>query len=90
LLAGVRFRHGAGIADMLAECEAAATVLETERDLAGLADALAFASRLRGILDYAPVYLEVIERAIACARQSLVRRRPPLGAGGPSVPGIVT
>ena len=55
---------------MLAECEAAAAVLEAEGDLAGLAEALTFAGRLRGILDYAPVYLEVLERAIACARQS--------------------
>ena len=40
LLADVRFRQGAGIAEMLAECEAAAAVLEAEGDLDGLADAL--------------------------------------------------
>jgi tetratricopeptide (TPR) repeat protein len=55
---------------MLAECEAAVAVLDAEGDLAGLADALTYAGRLRGILTYAPVYLEVVERAIACARQS--------------------
>ena len=70
LLADVRFRQGAGIAEMLAECEAAAAVLEAEGDLYGLADALTYAGRLRGILDYAPAYMEVLERAIACARQS--------------------
>ena len=70
LLADVRFRQGAGIAEMLAECEAAAAVLEVEGDLAGLADALTAAGRLRAILDYAPGYMEVLERAIACARQS--------------------
>jgi tetratricopeptide (TPR) repeat protein len=55
---------------MLAECEAAAAVLDAEGDLYGLADALSYAGRLRGILDYAPVFMEVLERAIACARQS--------------------
>ena len=70
LLADVRFRQGAGIAEMLAECEAAAAVLEAEGDLDGLADALTSAGRLRAILDYAPGYMEVLERAIACARQS--------------------
>jgi predicted ATPase/class 3 adenylate cyclase len=70
LLADVRFRQGAGIAEMLAECEAAAAVLEAEGDLYGLADALTYAGRLRGILDWAPGYMEVLERAIACARQS--------------------
>ena len=70
LLADVRFRQGARIADMLAECEAAITILEAEGDLAGLADGLTIAGRLRAILDYAPAYIEVVERAIACARQS--------------------
>ena len=40
-------RQGAGIAEMLAECEAAAAVLEAEGDLYGLADALTYAGRLR-------------------------------------------
>jgi hypothetical protein len=70
LRADLRFRQGAGIAEMLAECEAAAAVLEAEGDLAGLADALTAAGRLRAILDYAPGYIEILERAIACARQS--------------------
>ena len=55
---------------MLAECEAAAAVLEAEGDLDGLAEALTSAGRLRALLDYAPAYMEVLERAIACARQS--------------------
>jgi predicted ATPase/DNA-binding SARP family transcriptional activator len=70
LLADMRFRQGAGIAEMLAECEAAATVLDAEGDLYGLADALIYAGKLRAILDYAPGYMEVLERAIACGRQS--------------------
>ena len=40
LLADVRNLQGAGIAETLAECEAAAAVLEAEGDLAGLAEAL--------------------------------------------------
>jgi hypothetical protein len=43
-------------------------VLEAEGDLYGLADALTYAGKLRGILSYAPPYMEVLERAIACAR----------------------
>ncbi len=81
LLADVRFRQGAGIAEMLAECEAAAAVLEAEGDLYGLAEALTYAGRLRGILDYAPVYMELLERAIACARQSGNHRTQMLASG---------
>ena len=47
LLADVRHLQGAGIAETLAECEAAAAVLEAEGDLAGLAEALTSAGRLR-------------------------------------------
>ena len=81
LLADVRFRQGAGIAEMLAECEAAAAVLEAEGDLYGLAEALTYAGRLRALLDYAPVYMEVLERAIACARQSGNHRAQMLASG---------
>ena len=44
LLADVRYMQGAGIAETLAECEAAAAVLEAEGDLAGLAEALTSAA----------------------------------------------
>ncbi len=81
LLADVRFRQGAGIAEMLAECEAAASVLEAEGDLYGLAEALTYAGRLRALLDYAPVYMELLERAIACARQSGNHRTQMLASG---------
>jgi tetratricopeptide (TPR) repeat protein len=70
LLAWVQFRLGARLAEMLAECEAAAAVLEAEGDLYGLAEALTYAGGMRGVLTYAPAYMEVLERAIACARQS--------------------
>ena len=59
-----------GIAETLAECEAAAAVLEAEGDLDGLAEALTAAGRLRFWLGDAPASREVLERAIACARQS--------------------
>jgi hypothetical protein len=70
LLAYVQFRQGAWLAEMLAECEAATAVLDAEGDLYGLADALAYTGMLRGILTYAPAYMEVLERAISCAQQS--------------------
>jgi predicted ATPase/class 3 adenylate cyclase len=70
LLADVRYYQGAGLAGTLAECEAAVAVLEAEGDLDGLAEALTSVGRLRAIRDYAPGYMEVLERAIACARQS--------------------
>ena len=81
LLADVRFRQGAGIAEMLAECEAAAAVLEAEGDLDGLAEALTYAGRLRALLGYALVFMEVLERAIACARQSGNHRAQMLASG---------
>ena len=70
LLADVRFEQGAGIAETLTECEAAAAVLEAEGDLAGLAEALGVAGAQRFFLGDQPAYMEVLERAIACARQS--------------------
>jgi hypothetical protein len=70
LLAEVRQMQGAGLAEMLAECEAAAAVLEAEEDLDGLADALILVGKLRFVLGGALAGGEVLERAIACARQS--------------------
>jgi hypothetical protein len=70
LLAEVRQMQGAGLAEMLAECEAAAAVLEAGGDLDGLADALIIIGKLRFVLGGALAGGEVLERAIACARQS--------------------
>jgi predicted ATPase len=70
LLAEVRQMQGAGIAEMLAECEAAAAVLEAEGDLDGLADALIIVGKLRFVLGGALAGGEILERAITCARQS--------------------
>jgi predicted ATPase len=70
LRADVGNYQGAGHADALAECEAAASVLEAEGDLDGLAEALTAAGRLRFWLDDAAASQVVLERAISCARQS--------------------
>ena len=56
LLADVRYYQGAGIAEALAECEAATTVLEAGGDRDGLAEALTSAGRLRALLGDAPAY----------------------------------
>jgi tetratricopeptide (TPR) repeat protein len=66
----VRNLQGAGHAEMLAECEAAAAVLDAEGDLAGLAEALSAVGALRWGLGDVLAGGEVLERAIACARQS--------------------
>ena len=70
LLADVRYYQGTGIAETLAECEAAAAILEAAADLDGLAEALSSAGRLRALLGHAPAYRNILERAIACARQT--------------------
>ena len=70
LLADIRNLQGGGNAQALAECEAAAAVLESEGDLDGLAEALTAAGRLRFLLADVAESEEVLERAIACARQS--------------------
>ena len=70
LLADIRNLQGLEMAEALAECEAAAAVLEAEGDLDGLAEALTVAGRLRFWLGDAPAGGAVLERAIACARQS--------------------
>ena len=70
VLADVRNMQGVGRAETLAECEAAAAILEAEDDPAGLAEALTSAGKLRFWLGDARAGGEILERAIACARQS--------------------
>jgi predicted ATPase/DNA-binding SARP family transcriptional activator len=70
LLADVRNMLGGSDAEALEECDAAAGVLESEGDLKGLAEALTSAGKLRFWLGDAPKDAEVLEHAIACARQS--------------------
>ena len=70
LRADIANLHGVGHAEPLAECEAAAAVLEAEGDLDGLAEALTVAGRLRFWLGDIPGGQAVLERAITCARQS--------------------
>jgi class 3 adenylate cyclase len=69
LLADVRNIRGAGNAETLAECEAAAAVLDSERDLDGLAEALTLIGRQRFWLGDVAGGQEALERAIACAQQ---------------------
>ena len=70
LRADVRNLQGLGNAEALAECEAAAAVLESEGDLGGLAEALTAAGKLRFWLGDIAASQAVLERAIACARHS--------------------
>ena len=74
LRADVRNLQGLGNAEALAECEAAAAVLESEGDLGGLAEALTVAGRLRFWLGDMPASHAALELAISCARQSGNRR----------------
>jgi predicted ATPase len=70
LRADVRNYRGTGHADALANCEAAAVVLESEDDLDGLAEALTVAGRLLFWLGDIPASHVALERAISCARHS--------------------
>jgi predicted ATPase/DNA-binding SARP family transcriptional activator len=70
LRADIANLQGTGNAEALAECEAAAAVLEPEGDLDGLAEALTAAGRLRFWLDDIAASHIVLERAIDCARHS--------------------
>ena len=74
LRADIANMQGTGDAEALAECEAAAAVLESEGDLDGLAEALTAAGRLQFWLDDIPASHVVLERAITCARHSGNRR----------------
>ena len=69
LQAEIRLRHGGLTQDALTECEAAAATLESEGDLAGLAEALLSVGTQRFFLGDALVGEQVLERAAACARQ---------------------
>jgi predicted ATPase len=66
--------QGLAHAEALAECEAAAAVLESAGDLSGLAEALTASGRLQFFLGDIPASHVVLERAISCARQSGNRR----------------
>jgi predicted ATPase/DNA-binding SARP family transcriptional activator len=70
LRADIASHQGTGHSEALAECEAAAAVLESASDLGGLAEALTVAGRLRFWLGDIPASHVVLERAITCARQS--------------------
>ena len=70
LLADVRYYQGVGLTEALAECEAAAAVLDAEGDMAGLAEALGSAGRMLFLLGDGLGGRGALERAIACARQS--------------------
>ena len=74
LRADIRNLQGLGNAEALAECEAAAAVLESEGDLDGLAEALTAAGRLRFWLGDIPASHLALERAITTARHSGNRR----------------
>ena len=74
LLADVRNMQGAALTEALAECEAAAAVLESHGDLEGLAEALTTVGRLWFHLGDATAGDRVLERAIGCARHSGNRR----------------
>jgi predicted ATPase/DNA-binding SARP family transcriptional activator/class 3 adenylate cyclase len=74
LRADIANLQGLGNAEALAECEAAAAVLEAEGDLSGLAEALTAAGRLRFWLGDIPASHVALERAITCARHSGNRR----------------
>jgi len=58
----------------LAECQAAAAVLEAEGDLEGLAEAWTLTGTIRFWLGDSPADQQALERAIACARQAGYRR----------------
>jgi class 3 adenylate cyclase/tetratricopeptide (TPR) repeat protein len=58
----------------LADCQAAAAVLEAEGDLEGLAEAWTLTGMIRFWLGNSPADQQALERAIACARQAGSRR----------------
>jgi predicted ATPase/DNA-binding SARP family transcriptional activator len=69
LLAEIHNMQGESNAEALAECEAAAAILESQGDLDGLAEAWMLVGKLRLWLDD-PAAGEALERAIGYARQS--------------------
>jgi tetratricopeptide (TPR) repeat protein len=74
LLADIHASQGGPGQEALAECEAAAAVLEAEGDLEGLAETWRLASKIRMWLGDSPADQQALERAIAYARQGGHRR----------------
>ena len=74
LRADIRNMQGTPNAETLEHCERAAAVLESGGDLDGLAEALTHAGKLRFWLGDLTGSAEVLERAIACAKQAGNRR----------------
>jgi predicted ATPase/class 3 adenylate cyclase len=69
-LAEIHSQQGGSAAESLAECEAATVILDSEGDLAGLAEAYILAGQLRSACGEWPADVQAFERAIAYARQS--------------------
>jgi class 3 adenylate cyclase/tetratricopeptide (TPR) repeat protein len=74
LLADIHASQSGPGQEALAECEAAAAVLEAEGDLEGLAEAWRLAGKIRLWLGDSPADQQAFERAIACAREGGHRR----------------
>jgi len=74
LLAEVRHSLGGPEDQALAECQAAAAMLEAEGDLEGLAEAWKLTGMIRFWLGDSPAGQQALERAIAYARQGGHRR----------------
>jgi predicted ATPase len=80
VLADIHNLQGQDSAAALAECEAAAAVLEAGGDLEGLAEAWIVIGRLRFWLGESPADQEALERAMAYARQAGCHRTWTLAA----------
>jgi class 3 adenylate cyclase/tetratricopeptide (TPR) repeat protein len=74
LLAEIHNQQGRGDAEALAECEAAAAVLESEGDVDGLAEAWVVIGKLRFFSGDWPADQQALERALTLARQCGNRR----------------
>jgi predicted ATPase/DNA-binding SARP family transcriptional activator len=74
LRADIRNMQGTSNSETLEQCEQAAAVLESGGDLDGLAEALTHAGKLRFWLGDLTGSEEMLERAIACAKQAGNRR----------------
>jgi len=70
LLADIRNMRGRSNAETLAECQAAAAILQAEGDLEGLAETWMVMGRAQFWLDDPAAATEALERAISFARQS--------------------
>jgi predicted ATPase len=80
LLADVHGMQGTGFQAVLAECQAATAVLESENDLAGLAEAWLLTGKLRIWLVQPPADQDALQQALAYARQSGSHRAQILAA----------